>query len=235
VPLPQTLVFRLGDDNLPLLLVHNRRARRYLLRLGGDGGIRVTIPRHGSQAEALRFVERQRDWIAEHRPKVLARKANVRQPLIGGGEILFRGEKIVLTVIEEEKFQRAVFENQAIKSRIPPGDWRPLLEIHLRRLAANEFPKQVAALAKEHGLEVNRVSIRDQRSRWGSCSARKTISLNWRLIMAPPRVLDYVIVHELMHLREMNHSTRFWKHVAQAFPSHREAEQWLKRFGKELR
>jgi predicted metal-dependent hydrolase len=72
------------------------------------------------------------------------------------------------------------------------------------------------------------VLVRNQRTRWGSCSARRTISLNWRLIQTPPFVRDYIIVHELMHLREMNHSQRFWHQVARAYPRWREAEAWLK-------
>jgi predicted metal-dependent hydrolase len=77
--------------------------------------------------------------------------------------------------------------------------------------------------------------VRAQKTRWGSCSARGTISLNWRLIQAPPGVVDYLIIHELMHRREMNHSARYWKLVAQAFPDYRRAEQWLKKSGIDLR
>jgi hypothetical protein len=83
-------------------------------------------------------------------------------------------------------------------------------------------------LALLHGIAIHRVSVRAQKTRWGSCSARGTISLNWRLIQAPPRVVDYLIIHELMHRREMNHSARYWKLVAGAFPDYRRAEQWLK-------
>ena len=75
---------------------------------------------------------------------------------------------------------------------------------------------------------MNRVTVRAQKTRWGSCSARGTLSLNWRLIHAPPEVVDYLIIHELMHRREMNHSARFWKLVAQACPDYPAAEQWLK-------
>jgi predicted metal-dependent hydrolase len=75
------------------------------------------------------------------------------------------------------------------------------------------------------------VSVRNQRSRWGSCSARGTVSLNWRLVRTPDNVRDYIILHELAHLREMNHSDRFWARVAETCPGWREAERWLKRHG----
>jgi predicted metal-dependent hydrolase len=231
----QSVQIRLQADTLPLLIVHNPRARRYLLRIRPDGTLRVTVPRYGNQAEALSFVERQQAWISQNRPKALARKPPEPSPLVPGSQIWFRGEKVTLSLRTPEKGNSLVFADQCINATTTPGDWKPLLQTHLRKLATIEFSVRVFTLARQHGLEVKRVSIRDQKSRWGSCSARKTISLSWRLIQAPPMVLDYVIVHELMHLKEMNHSRRFWQHVATAFPQHHEAEQWLKQFGKELR
>jgi len=223
-----------AQDNIPLEVHHNRKARRYLLRIRPDGTLRVTIPRYGSHAEAMRFVARQNAWIDKHRTLVLARKPQA-QPIIHGSLIWYRGEKIPLSVQSAEPKCILSFADQQLACLLPQEDCRPRIELHLRKLAAKEFPLRVQLLAKQHGLEVKRVSVRDQKSRWGSCSARKTVSLNWRLIMAPPFVLDYVIVHELMHLREMNHSARFWQLVAAAFPQHREAQQWLKAFGRELR
>jgi predicted metal-dependent hydrolase len=93
----------------------------------------------------------------------------------------------------------------------------------------------VVELAAPHALPVRRVTVRNQRSRWGSCSRRGTISLNWRLVQAPPFVRDYLIFHELAHLREMNHSTRFWQTVAGLCPDYQLAERWLKSHGRQLR
>lgn len=229
-----SVAIRLEGTELPLEMVTNRRARRYLLRIRADGTLRVTIPRYGTQAEALSFVERQQAWIIKNRARVLATKPAAVQPLTAGSQIWFRGEKVSLHLNEPDAHS-LTFADQHISSHSAHADWRPFIQTHLRKLAHREFPARVSAWAQQHQLEVKRVSIRDQKSRWGSCSARKTISLNWRLIQAPGFVLDYVIVHELMHLKEMNHSKRFWQHVAITFPQHREAEQWLKKFGKELR
>ena len=112
-------------------------------------------------------------------------------------------------------------------ARVPPPDWPEPTRAWLSR-ARRELVPRVGELAHAHGLRVTRVSIRRQRTRWGSCSRLGAISLNWRLVHAPDHVRDYVIVHELMHLREMNHSPRFWAHVDAAFPERRIAEQWLK-------
>ena len=108
---------------------------------------------------------------------------------------------------------------------------RPPLVRHdepaLRRRAAAELPRALRALADTLGITVTRISIRNQRSRWGACSAQGSITLNWRLILVPDFVRDYVMIHELMHRRELNHSRRFWRHVAGACPRYREARQWL--------
>jgi predicted metal-dependent hydrolase len=95
-------------------------------------------------------------------------------------------------------------------------------------LAVPEISARARALAALHGLPVQRVTVRNQRSRWGSCSQRGTVSLNWRLIQVPASVRDYIILHELAHLREHNHSPRFWAVVAEFCADYRQAEAWLK-------
>ncbi|MEO8679509.1 MAG: M48 family metallopeptidase [Vicinamibacterales bacterium] len=104
----------------------------------------------------------------------------------------------------------------------------------LRALALKELPPALLALAAQHGITVTRVSIRNQRSRWGACSASGSITLNWRLVLVPEFVREYVMLHELMHRRELNHSRRFWRQVASVCPRHREARQWLLADGQQL-
>jgi predicted metal-dependent hydrolase len=117
-----------------------------------------------------------------------------------------------------------------VRTLAPAGlpDLRPAVEAHLWALAARELPARVEELAKEHQFQVRRVVVRNQRSRWGSCSRHGTISLNWRLIQTPVFVRDYIILHELAHLKEMNHSKRFWREVARLCPNFARAERWLK-------
>ncbi len=104
----------------------------------------------------------------------------------------------------------------------------------LRRQALKELPAELLALAAVHDVTVSRVSIRNQRSRWGACSSKGSITLNWRLVLVPPAVREYVMIHELMHRRELNHSKRFWRHVASACPHYHEARQWLLAEGQRL-
>lgn len=114
------------------------------------------------------------------------------------------------------------------------GDLRPTLEAHFLRRAKVELPARTWELAAVTGVEVKEVSVRNQRTRWGSCSSTGVISLNWRLVQTPDFVRDYIIYHELMHLREMNHSARFWAQVADVCPGWQDAELWLKRNGSLL-
>ena len=108
------------------------------------------------------------------------------------------------------------------------------VEKALRQQAARELTPQLLALAAIHGLEVRRVSIRNQRSRWGSCSPRGHIALNYRLVLMPPEVREYILIHELMHLKQANHSIRFWRLVEAACPAFRDAERWLRAHGPAL-
>jgi predicted metal-dependent hydrolase len=110
----------------------------------------------------------------------------------------------------------------------------PVDERVMRERARRELPEMLLDLARQHGITVPRVSVRDQRSRWGACSPSGTITLNWRLIRMPAFVREYVLLHELMHRRELNHSRRFWKLVADCCPRHAEARRWLRREGKAL-
>lgn len=169
------------------VFVRHRWARRYILRVLGDGTVRVTLPRWGSKKEATAFVESSSAWIEKQLVKHASRPVVVHKD-----------------------------------------------EPELRKRAAKELPLELLALAAAHGITVTRVSVRNQRSRWGACSSTGSITLNWRLIAVPPYVREYVMIHELMHRRELNHSKRFWKHVAAACPRYQEARRWLLTDGRRL-
>lgn len=111
---------------------------------------------------------------------------------------------------------------------------RVALEKRYIAAAKEYFPKRVAYFIQFTGGSYNRISIRDQKTRWGSCSARGTLSFNWRLMLAPPTIADYVIVHELCHLTYMNHSADFWHKVESVYPDYRTARKWLKDHGNDL-
>jgi len=216
-----------------LWLVRNRRARRYVLRLRSDGSARVTIPRGGSLAEGRRFAERNVAWLAKQILRQAAQPCRAAAWL-AGTEILFRGEPVRLEISVGRQGGWVRFGTETVRLRDTTGDLRPAIERHLRLLAAKELPPRVVELAALHRLPVRQVSVRNQRSRWGSCSRRGTISLNWRLVQVPPPVRDYLVWHELAHLKEMNHSRRFWSEVARLCPDFGEAERWLKQHSRLL-
>ena len=168
----------------PVAFVRRKGARHYILRVRADGTVRVTVPWHGSRADAAEFLRARREWVVRERHRqVMARDG----------------------------------------ARLPHG-----VEAALRRHAARELPQRLAELARLHGFTVMAVSIRNQRTRWGSCSPTGRISLNWRLVQVPPEVRDYVLLHELTHLRHLNHSARFWRELARVCPWHADARRWLR-------
>ncbi len=212
---------------LTVHVVFSPRARRYLLSLRDDGAARLVIPRRGTEAEGLRFLERSEAWLLR-RVAHWRKRSHVRQPWIDGSQFLYRGEEVVLRIESVGNRVRLSFADQSFTVAHALADYRAAISAHLRRLAGRELPLRTQELAVQHDIAIKRVTVRAQKTRWGSCSARGTISLNWKLIQSPPYVVDYLIVHELMHRREMNHSRRYWKHVAEAFPGYRRAEAWLK-------
>jgi predicted metal-dependent hydrolase len=223
-----------GPQQLPLLMVRNPRARRYLLRLRPDGTARVTIPRGGSTAVARQFVERHAAWLERELQRL---QAQPRKPAVWeiGAEIFLRGDAVRIEAGLNGEAETVRFGGESVRVPDPAADLRPAIEGHLRQLATRELPSRVLELAARHGLTVRRVTVRSQKSRWGSCSRRGTISLNWRLIQTPAFVSDYICLHELMHLRQMNHSPRFWQEMERVCPDYRMAERWLKEHSGLLR
>ena len=230
-PAPATDALQVGARSVPLLFVHHPRARRYLLRLRSDGTARVTIPRRGTLSAARDFASRNIGWLEQQFQRLAAQP---RTPVVWpvGTEIFFRGVPVRIGLDADGLL---CFGTEKIKLPGPAGDLRPAVQKHLRQLAAQELPPRVLELAARHGVEVSRVAVRDQKSRWGSCSRRGTISLNWRLVQTPVFVRDYIILHELAHRRQMNHSDKFWREVACLCPDYPEAERWLKQHAKLLR
>ena len=212
--------------------VRVRRARKYILRVRPDGSLRVTIPRGGSRRDAEAFLRRHQEWVAAERVRVAERHAPVEWR--AGDAIPLHGELTTIRVHERAHGQMVVVGEQRVRIAAGVVNVRPAVELALRRIASRELVPRLQALASEHSLTVDRVTIRNQRSRWGSCSRRGVIALNFRLVQMPPAVCDYVLLHELMHLRQQNHSRRYWRLVAAVCPDYREAERWLRVEGRAL-
>lgn len=218
---------RAGSATLDLRLIRNPRARRYVLRVTDRADIVVTVPRWGSIAEARAFAEKHTEWIARERLRRMTDGAT--RAWTAGREIWLRGERVAIAI---DGGVARVGDVQAVLKG--GADLKPALQAALRAAAARELPPRLLALADSAGLRVSRVSVRNQRSRWGSCSSRGSIALNWRLLQMPPEVRDYVLWHELMHLRRGDHSAAFWKLVAEVCPDYEQARAWLRRHGREL-
>jgi predicted metal-dependent hydrolase len=228
-PAPNAL--QVGGQSVPLLFVRRLRARRYLLRLQPDGVARVTVPRGGTIAEAGNFAARNTKWL-EKQLKRLAAEPVIPAVWKVGTKIWFRGE---LVAIAPDADGSISFGDEKLKVADATTDLKPAIQNYLRRLAAAELSLRTLELAGEHGLFITGVTVRNQKRRWGSCSHHGRISLNWRLIQAPVFVRDYIILHELAHRRQMNHSKKFWQEVGRLSPNYRQAEQWIKQHGKLLR
>jgi predicted metal-dependent hydrolase len=230
-PEPKADSIQVGSKSIPLLFVHNPKARRYLLRLRSDGVARVTVPRRGSISTAREFVGKNISWLEKQIQSLEAQPKTVNEWRLGT-QIYFRGEQVK---IEVETANQIRFGSELLRLRDLGEDLRPAIQKHLRKLAQKELPVRVMELAALHGIQISRVSVRNQKSRWGSCSRKGTISLNWRLIQTPVFVQDYIILHELAHRKQMNHSDRFWQEVERLCPDYSVAERWIKAHSKLLR
>lgn len=208
--------------------VRRRGTRRYILRVLDDGALSVTLPWWGSQLEARAFVASQHDWIATQRAR---RAATAVARWTTGSAVLVDGEPRPLDVVDGAVCLDGV---RVASERDDPRAVRDGVHRVLRARARRELPAALMTLAAAHGITVTRVTIRGQLSRWGSCSRRGGIALNWRLVQTPPWVREYVLLHELMHRRELNHSARFWRHVADVCPRYVEARRWLRVEGAQL-
>ena len=216
-----------GSHIVPLRLVRHPRARRYVLRVTDAADVVVTLPRWGSVAEARAFAEQHVDWIARERVRRAAEAARAWHP--GSTEVWLRGER------HEVRIEGGVVAAGDVSATMGEGaDARQALRRALRAAAKRELPPRLMELAARAGLRVARVTVRDQRSRWGSCSSRGAIALNWRLLLMPPEVRDYVLWHELMHLKRADHSPAFWRLVEAVCPGYRDARAWLRKHGREL-
>jgi len=225
----------IGQSKLPLECVRNKRAKRYIIRLLPERVLRVTIPRGGSRKEALRFVSENYAWVEKQFLSLRLRGSLLPDETSQAmGTVLFRGRRIPIQSMSRDRSLACFSDQLAGVSSETRGCSRDSAEIVLRHLAKVELPKATFRLAKYHGFAPGRVSIRNQKTRWGSCSSTGAISLNWRLVQLPAYVRDYVILHELVHLDHLNHSTRFWERLAKACPNHKAAEAWLKLFGNNI-
>lgn len=231
---PAERVHRVAGRELPLRIVENSRAKRLTLRIEPGGkGLRVTVPPGLARSRQVEeFLDRHEGWLTERLKKLPDR------PVVRPGiKIPVRGRPHLI-VHEPEKRGAA---------RIGERDGEPVLIVfgdidHLPKRVADflkrEAKRDIEALVARHtaalGARARSIRFRDTRSRWGSCTSDGILSFSWRIMMAPAPVIDYLVAHEVAHLREMNHSARFWKLCRELCPETDRCKDWLKRNGTAL-
>jgi hypothetical protein len=231
-PDPQLIEIAFDGTTYPVELKRHAQARRYTLRIrAADRTVILTMPLRGSVKEAKNFAERNGAWIA-------ARLKRLPQPIpfAEGLELPLRGvpHRIVHRGARGTVWIEAADNVPLLCVAGEPAHLARRLHDFLKREAKRDLEAASRRYAAQLGVTVKRVTIRDQVSRWGSCTAAGVLSYSWRLILAPAYVLDYLAAHEVAHLVEMNHSRRFWRVVAQICPDWQRAKGWLTAHGNAL-
>ena len=226
-------LIEIDGTELPVKVVEHPKSKRITLRLlPGGNGLKVTLPAHVGDNELNHFLERNKNWIA-------ARRSRLPETIqLGEGSIIpYRG--IDHKIVHLDRL-RGIVEAKEISgdpSLLVPGDpkfiERKLISF-LKQQARTELNLAVDHYAHELGVRPKSIRITDTTSRWGSCSTTRTLSFSWRIIMAPPEVLNYLAAHEVAHLREMNHSDRFWQLVEDICPDMKNNKSWLRINGPKL-
>jgi predicted metal-dependent hydrolase len=231
---PQTFEVEFDRASFAVRVRRHRQARRYTLRIqAATREVILTMPPRGSLREAKQFAQKHGGWIA-------ARMHRLPQavPFADGTIVPLRG--IEHRIVHRPGVRGTVWTET-------PGHGTALLCVagdaphigrrlgdYLRREAARDLDTASRRAADEFGVAIRRISVRDQSSRWGSCSTTGVLSYSWRLILAPPFVLNYLAVHEVAHLLEMNHSARFWRLVKRVCADSERAKTWLDVHGSDL-
>lgn len=212
------------------------RRRSIALHIDPDGSLTVRAPLSASEAEIRAVVEKHQAWIRQTQQRVQAQALLHPLKTYTDGDLFwFLGQQYPLKLVEGS---RKLLE---LRDGVFRLDRRALVEPQqtfrewYRRQAQELLPRQVAAYAARYGFSYRQVRITSARTRWGSCNSRGTISFPWRLVMAPPEVIDYVVVHELVHTLEHNHGSRFWARVAAIVPDYKAKRQWLEKNGPSMK
>lgn len=216
-----------GHPEVAVTLRRSARARRMTLRVSRmDGRVTLTLPRGVPEAEALAFAEERADWIRKHLAAHVPSASVLHGsavPVLGVPRVVVPGTGRSVRLSEAE-----------IAVPGQPEQVGRKLQAYLKQLARSELAYASDQYAATLGRPYAKLTIRDTRSRWGSCSSAGTLMYSWRLIMAPAEVLSYVAAHEVAHLAEMNHSPRFWAVVDRLYGDPKAPKAWLRQHGHDL-
>jgi predicted metal-dependent hydrolase len=212
---------------IPYRVRRSDRARRVRVRVDAADGVEVVLPRRAPERAAAAAVQELRPWIERRLAEIATARAVIERRR---GRLPYLDEELTLT----PQTGRTRAHRRGSLLLVPAGDARPALERWYRRAARREVAARLDAATAAVGARYTRLTIRGQRSRWASCSPDGAMSFNWRLLLAPSAVLDYVVWHEVCHLDVMDHSPRFWALLAERLPDYRTHQAWLRRNGATL-
>jgi predicted metal-dependent hydrolase len=229
-------VIKVGDFSV--VIVRSKR-RTLTLEIGAEG-LKARAPMRMRHSSIEQFIVQKRNWIHKHLSNKPSPIAKIE--LVDGAEILYHGSPHRLQIQFGKRGRGAVIDDQIIlpvnRSHLPKEQsTKTKLTKFFKTKALENLTDQTARFALQMSLPssiADTIKVRDYKRRWGSCDHRGRLSFNWRIVQAPPEVLDYVVVHELAHCHEFNHSKRFWRIVEQQMPDWRDRQNWLQQNGGSL-
>ena len=227
-------------STVPYTIRRSDRARRVRIQVSAEG-VEVVVPRRTALRDVEPFVQTKQPWIERTLLRMRAAEADRPRPVLAdGGTVPYLGEQLGLSIRIEAGRSRShvALRGDTLRVAVSGGgetDVRHALERWYRSRAREEVAIRLDAAVARAGTAYTGLSIRAQRTRWASCSSSGRMSFNWRLLLAPPEILDYVVEHEVVHLEVLDHSKRFWELLESRCPRYRAHERWLRLNGHTLR
>lgn len=239
----------LDGHTIPYHIHRSQRASRLTLKFGPQDGLQVVVPSQLSLApeEIEKLLHSKKHWILRYWLRYPQLALPPKQHFTDGDLLLYLGRRYPLALTYKSNGKRLVVQGITPQQQLGvglPERFRleqdadaitQALEAWYWEQASTYILPRATQLATSHGFRFGKATIRDQKTRWGSCSSQGNLNFNWRLMMAPPEVIDYIILHELCHLKQMNHSRQFWQLVESHCPGYQTQETWLTRHQGDMR
>lgn len=221
----------LDGQPLRFFIRRNPKAKRIWIKVEEPHGLVVVLPRWGRLRDAHEVLQKNRRWVEGSLARRESRKAEAPPPLGEGGCLPYRGRSLALqtAAVTTGRATLDLRDRRFVLRHATGEPPRAFLELWYRERARREFARRLDRFSAAMGVSPKGVTVRDPKTRWGSCSSRGTLSFSWRLLFAPIAVLDYVVIHELAHLAHPDHSPRFWAKVRAHCPGADASRAWLRK------
>jgi predicted metal-dependent hydrolase len=213
-------------------LIRSKR-RTIALIVERDGSFTVRAPMRTPHATIETFIQQKADWITRAREKIKSMQPTRERQYTDGEEFLFLGSSFNLKLVGLQK-PLLQFDSGFTLSRAAQVKGEQVFTRWYKERACEVISERVKQYSQQYNFTPKQVKISSAKTRWGSCSSNGTLNFTWRLVMAPLAVIDYVVVHELAHLRVKNHSSKFWKEVESVYPEYKKQRKWLRENGEKL-